>query len=126
MHEIEPLAKTGQATKLLLKNQAVSTSGDLFQFVEIKGIRYSHVLDPKTGLGLTGRRTVTVIANTGIEADSLTKACSVLPVNQAVKVIDGIKGAATLIVTREHDEAPIVSQQSKQFWQFIHQLPNKP
>jgi thiamine biosynthesis lipoprotein len=54
-----------------LENQAIATSGDLFQFVEIEGNRYSHILNPKTGLGLTQRILVSVIAPTGMEADSL-------------------------------------------------------
>ena len=57
--------RDGQAkpiTYLLLKNAAVSTAGDANQFVEIGGVRYSHIVDPKTGLGLVGRRGVTVIA----------------------------------------------------------------
>lgn len=61
-----------------LENQAIATSGDLFQFVEIEGNRYSHILNPKTGLGLTQRILVSVIAPTGMEADSLATTLSVL------------------------------------------------
>lgn len=66
---------------LLLKNASVSTSGDGEQFVEIAGKRYSHVVDPKTGLGLNGRRSVTVVAPNGTLADALaTSACVLGPV----------------------------------------------
>lgn len=123
--EIEPLAKTRQATRLRLKNQAVSTSGDLFQFVEIKGVRYSHILDPKTGLGLTGRRAVTVVANTGIDADSLTKACSILPANDAIKLIEGIPHAAVLVATREDDQTEIKTIGSKRLDALIVPSPQK-
>jgi thiamine biosynthesis lipoprotein ApbE len=58
---------------LNLANAVVSTSGNLEQFVVINGVRYSHMVDPKTGLGLTGQRSVTVIAPKGITADSMTK-----------------------------------------------------
>lgn len=37
-------------------NGGVSVSGDAFRFVEIEGVRYSHVIDPRTGLGVTGSR----------------------------------------------------------------------
>ena len=47
-------------------------------FVEIGGVRYSHVVDPKTGLGMTERGSVTVIAPDGITADGLDTAICVL------------------------------------------------
>ncbi len=58
----------------------VSTSGDTEQFVEIDGTRYSHVVDPRTGMGLTQRFAATVIAPDGITSDSLsTAACAAGP-----------------------------------------------
>ena len=59
-------------------NCAVATSGDIEQFVEIAGKRYSHLIDPSTGVGLTTQLQVTVVAPTGMEADSLASALSVL------------------------------------------------
>ena len=63
---------------LHLANIAVATSGDLEQFVTFKGKRYSHLIDPKTGLGLTTQCQVTVIAPSGMEADSLASAFLVM------------------------------------------------
>lgn len=63
---------------LTLHNCALSTSGDTFQFVEIDGKRYSHVVDPKTGYGLTDRSLATVIAKNGLTADSLETTISLL------------------------------------------------
>jgi len=63
---------------LVLHNCGVSTSGDLFQFVEIDGKRYSHIVDPKTGLGLTDRSLVTIIAKDAFTSDSLETTISVL------------------------------------------------
>ena len=62
---------------LTLVNAAVSTSGDEFQFLEIGGVRYSHVIDPRTGMPVRQRPPISVIANTGMEADSLATAFSV-------------------------------------------------
>ena len=97
----------GKALTVMLVNEAISTSGDLFQFVEIDGKRYSHILNPQTGLGLTGRRAVTVIAPTAIAADSLTKACSLLPSDVAMKLIAGKSGTATRIATKDTDTSPV-------------------
>ena len=76
--DIEVVNAAPGAPKLLsLANCAVSTSGDLYQWVKIGGKRYSHVVNPQTGLGLTNRKAVTVIAPRGILSDSLSTALSV-------------------------------------------------
>lgn len=72
---------------LVLQNQAVATSGNMYQFVEIKGKRYSHIVNPRTGLGLTHQRNLTVIAPEGATADWLATACSVMSVRKALKLI---------------------------------------
>ena len=61
-----------------LSNAAVSTSGDAEQHLDTGGRRYSHIIDPATGMGLTTAITVTVIARRGMEADGLATAISVL------------------------------------------------
>ncbi len=88
--DIAPLPGTKEPRQVLLTDAAISTSGDSEQFVEIAGTRYSHIVDPRTGLGQTGRRSVTVIARRGIEADSLTKAAALLPAARAVAAIETI------------------------------------
>jgi thiamine biosynthesis lipoprotein len=98
--DIAPLPGDRERRQLLLADAAVSTSGDSEQFVEIGGTRYSHIVNPHTGLGLTGRRSVTVVARHGIQADGLTKVASVRPADEAVKKIESVDGAATLIVVK--------------------------
>jgi thiamine biosynthesis lipoprotein len=61
-----------------LSNAAVATSGGSEQYVEIGGVRYSHIIDPRTGLGVTGRHLVTVIADDAALADAAATALSVL------------------------------------------------
>jgi thiamine biosynthesis lipoprotein len=73
---------------LLLINQAVTTSGDLYQHVEISNRRYSHIISPFTGQALSNSRNVTVISRYGVDADWLTKACSVLPVKKALRLLN--------------------------------------
>ena len=67
-----------RARAAALTNAAISTSGPSVQFVEIGGRRYSHVVDPRTGLGLTSRVHATVIATDGALSDALSTALSVL------------------------------------------------
>ncbi len=63
---------------LRLVNASVSTAGDAEQFVEIDGKRYSHIIDPKTGVGLIGRRSVTVVAPNATTSDALDTAIAVM------------------------------------------------
>jgi len=72
---------------LVLANAAVSTSGDLFQSLEIDGVKYSHILDPATGLGLTHRIAATVIADTATLSDPLATAACVIGLD-AVEVLE--------------------------------------
>jgi thiamine biosynthesis lipoprotein len=96
--DVAPLTKTTPDYALRLANAAVSTSGDAEQFVVINGVRYSHIVDPRTGLGVTGRQSITVIAKNGITSDSMTKAVTLLPPDRALKLIDTLEGAAALMV----------------------------
>lgn len=70
-----PGASTGE--RLIVSHVAVSTSGDREQSIEIDGRRHSHVVDPSTGLGLTNRARVVVIAADGATADALSTALAV-------------------------------------------------
>ena len=60
-----------------LKNAAITTSGDVERHLDINGHRYSHIMNPRSGLGLRHFVQVTVLAPTGTYADALTKAFSV-------------------------------------------------
>jgi FAD:protein FMN transferase len=116
--DIAPIAKGQKPRSLKLTNVAVSTSGDLEQFVEIGGVRYSHIVDPKTGLGLTGRRSVTVIGKQGITADSFTKAVMLMPREKAMELIERTPGAAAMIAIVGKGEL-VETTQSKRFGEFL-------
>lgn len=96
---IAPMVPGGPPSRMLvLAHAAVTTSGDAFQFVEIAGQRYSHIIDAKTGLGLTDRSAVTVVAPDCITADSITKAVLVLGPKAGLELIEHTPGTAALIV----------------------------
>ncbi|HUF63480.1 MAG TPA: FAD:protein FMN transferase [Verrucomicrobiales bacterium] len=97
-------AEDGQrADTLLLKRAAVSTSGDQWQFVEIDGVRYSHIIDPRTGLGLRDRIGVTVVAPDATTSDSYATAVSVLGAVRGVELIAQSPGLEALIVEMRED-----------------------
>lgn len=84
---------------LRLANCGISTSGDLRQFVEIGSQRYSHVIDPATGLGLTRRITCTVIAPNAMTSDGTDNAICVLGVEKGLAFVRSQPGLKVRIVT---------------------------
>jgi thiamine biosynthesis lipoprotein len=78
--EVAPLDVEGAPPPrfVWLTFKAMATSGDVFQRLEIGGQRYSHIVDPRTGIGLTDHSLVTVIAKDCTTADSFATAASVL------------------------------------------------
>lgn len=81
-----------------LRNYALATSGDLFQRVEIGGVRYSHIVDPRTGLALTDHGLVTLLAPDGITADALSKVVSVLGPDEGFRRVAGFPGAEAFVL----------------------------
>ncbi|MGH9158733.1 MAG: FAD:protein FMN transferase [Vicinamibacteraceae bacterium] len=80
-----------------LTGMAVSTSGDSEQYVEIAGMRYSHIVDPRSGEALTGRRAVSVTAPDATTSDALATALSVLDHDAGFALIDRFEGTAVLM-----------------------------
>lgn len=86
---------------LLLSNGAVSTSGASEQHLDANGIRYSHIIDPKTAKGLTRPIMVTIVARHGIDSDSLATAVSVLGAQKGLALVERQLGVAALIIGGE-------------------------
>jgi len=85
------------APYLLLRDAAVSTSGDAFQYVVIDGKRYSHIIDPRTGLGLTTPMGVTVVARKATMSDAYATAIAVLGPGRGLELIEAVPGAAAIV-----------------------------
>ncbi len=95
-------ARTNEITRtVVLRNAGISTSGDTEQHVDIGGVRYSHILDPATGLGLTNRIQATVIAPRATTTDAMATAVCVLGPGRGLAVIEALPGAAALILTKD-------------------------
>jgi len=106
---------------LLIHDAAVSTSGDAEQFVEIEGVRYSHIVDPRTGLAVTGRSSVTVVAREGTTADAAATALSVLGPTEGLKFIDDERDAAAFI-TKVSDDGGLQKFFSRR-WAALSKVP---
>jgi len=93
---------------LLLANGAVSTSGDSEQHLDANGTRYSHIIDPNTGMGLTKAITVTIVARHGIDSDGMSTAVSVLGAARGLAFIERQPETAALIVTGERPGVRVI------------------
>jgi thiamine biosynthesis lipoprotein len=84
-HPLEPQTRLGE---FHLRNRALGTSGGGTQYFECEGRRYSHILDPRTGMPATGVYTATVMAESAAEADALSTAAFVLGPEGAAKLCE--------------------------------------
>ena len=76
---INPFGDSNSETmRVKLSNAAVSTSGNVEQFIQIGGKKYSHIINPKNGLGLTTNHAAVVISNKGSMSDALATSISIL------------------------------------------------
>ncbi len=96
--EPEPLAT------YFLAHRAVSTSGDLYQFVEIAGQRYSHIMDPKTGLGLTHRIACSVFAPDCTTSDALATAFCILGEKASQPILSRFPQVEARFATKAADQ----------------------
>ena len=81
-----------------LAEVAVATSGDWERHIEADGVRYSHIVDPRTGSAVEARRVTTVVAPTGTSADVLASAFSVLGADDVDRVLRWPEGVSARIV----------------------------
>jgi len=97
---IEQLESPAKPPKrfLMLHDQGVSTSGDSEQYVEIGGKRYSHIIDPRTGMALTGRSSVTTIADDATTSDATATALSVLGPDEGLAFVKSIMDLSVFFV----------------------------
>jgi thiamine biosynthesis lipoprotein len=117
--EVAPLdvPNAPPARYVLLARAALATSGDLFQRLEIDGRRYSHIVDPRTGIGLQDHSLVTVIARDGMTADALATAASVLGPARGVRLVESEPGAAAFVVRQPGSRWE--QRQTRRFKQFL-------
>lgn len=116
---IQSLSDPAQiAGHVKLHNYAVSTSGDTYRGADVDGTRFSHIIDPRTGLGLTSRIGVTALAPDGITADWITKPISILGPEKGIAILEKIPGTAARVVKIDNAGHETVFE-SKRFADFV-------
>jgi thiamine biosynthesis lipoprotein len=95
---------------LHLTDAGMASSGDVYQYAEIDGKRYSHIIDPRTGLGLTHQTLVTVIAPDGTTADLLSTIVSILGLRKGKKLLKKYKAFACYM---QHPDGSVQKWQAR-------------
>lgn len=94
------------STTVLLKNAAITTSGDTYRHLDYRGKRYSHIMNPRSGLGLRHFVRATVLAPDGWRADALTKVFSVARgwpsrLRQSRRLLRRFPGVSVLLIEKK-------------------------
>ena len=85
-------------TKIPLADAAISTSGDYERFFEENGVRYHHIIDPRTGRSASKVRSATVIGPYATRTDGLSKTAFVLGPEKAMEIYNRIDDIDAIIV----------------------------
>jgi thiamine biosynthesis lipoprotein len=83
---------------LPVENASVATSGDYEQYFEKHGVRYSHTIDPKSGLPCTGIKSVTIVSTSAEFSDAIATAVTIMGVDVGLHFIEQLPGVHGLIV----------------------------
>ena len=93
-----PDAKQYPFSTLQISDSAVATSGNYEKFVVIDGNKYSHTIDPKTGLPVTGIKSVTIISPHAEVSDALATPVMIMGTEVGLDLINQIHGIGCIIV----------------------------
>ncbi len=94
----DPRRKDNMVAVIPLINSAISTSGDYERYFEADGVRYHHILNPKTGRSATGVHSVSVIGPDATTTDGLTKPVFILGPEKGLRLIESIPGVDAVII----------------------------
>lgn len=97
---VNPAERTERLTTVRLRDQALSTSGGHERFVEVDGVRYSHVIDPRTGRSADDLMIASAVTSDPAESDALSTAFLVLGIEGAREYCDSHPGVGALLVPR--------------------------
>jgi thiamine biosynthesis lipoprotein len=86
-----------------ITDMAIATSGNYEKFVMINGKKYSHTINPKTGLPVTGIKSVTIISPNAEIADAMATPVCIMGVRAGINLINQIPQLGCIIVD-DHDK----------------------
>src|SRR5207342_671291 len=94
----DPNAARSAFSFLEISNMSVATSGNYEKYVVIDGKKYSHTIDPKTGMPVTGIKSVTIISPNAEIADAMATPVTIMGIKAGINLINQIKNIACIII----------------------------
>jgi thiamine biosynthesis lipoprotein len=94
-----PDDKSKVITRIPLVDTAMSTSGDYERYFDENGVRYHHILDPKTGKSASKVRSATILGPTAMETDGLSKTAFILGPEKAIEIIERLPDFDAIFVS---------------------------
>jgi thiamine biosynthesis lipoprotein len=94
----DPNAARSSFSYLGITNTSIATSGNYEKFIVIDGKKYSHTIDPKTGMPVRGIKSVTIICPNAEIADAMATPVMIMGIKVGLDMINQIKGLACIIV----------------------------
>ena len=96
-----PRDSSKQVVKIPLADTALSTSGDYERFFIKDGVRYHHILDPKSGSSATSVQSVSILAPLAVDSDALSTTVFVLGVKRGLALVNRLPGIDAIIIDAE-------------------------
>lgn len=93
-----PMDKNRVIAKLPLADESLSTSGDYERYFDEDGVRYHHILDPKTGDSARDVRSVTILGPQAMDTDALSTSVFVMGPKKGLELLDRLPGIEGIIV----------------------------
>ena len=94
----DPNEKIKSFAQMNISNKAIATSGNYEKFITINDKKYSHTINPKTGLPITGISSVTIICNNAEIADAMATPVMVMGIEAGLFMVNQIKDLACIII----------------------------
>lgn len=96
-----PRKKKALAAVLPLSETAISTSGDYERYFERDGVRYHHIISPKTGRSAGELQSVTVLGPNATRTDALSTSVFVLGLHDGLALIDRLPDVEAVIIDNQ-------------------------
>ena len=97
-----PLNKNKVFSWLPINDSAIVTSGNYEKFISFDGIRYSHIIDPRTGYPSTGIISTSIMTSNAELADAISTSVFVMGVETGLDFINQLKGVDCIIIDEEN------------------------